>query len=121
MNINKTNYIVFNPSSANNTDIRVELNDIQLENKKSARFLGITVDAKLNWNEHCAELVKRINVICFQIRKLKLILPHSFLLQYYYAQVYSRLSYGVVFWGGSVGAQDVFIAQKRIVRSFEQI
>ncbi|CAG9823406.1 unnamed protein product [Phaedon cochleariae] len=35
----------------------------------------------------------------------------------YYAQVESRLRYGVIFWGLSTLAKDIFVAQKRILRS----
>lgn len=35
----------------------------------------------------------------------------------YYAQVDSRIRYGVCFWGASVAAGDVLLCQKKVVRS----
>lgn len=88
--------------------------NVELSN--SVRFLGIYIDQHLRWDVQLQHVCKRLNSACFSIRVLKDYLLESTLLTVYYANFYSILRYGVIFWGDSAGSSEVLIIQKRVVR-----
>lgn len=117
LNINKTNFISFNTRQSNdNVVTNINLDGSPIVNQQSTRFLGLSLDENLNWAAHCESLTKKLNCSCYLVRNLKSVLSVECLLSFYYSEVHSRISYGIVFWGLSVSAQIVFLAQKRILR-----
>lgn len=122
LNLSKTNYMYFHSTSfSTNIVNNVTHKNSSIERTTSMRFLGMTLDENLNWKVHCEDLIKKVNTSCYQLRNLKYVLCFSDLLQFYYSEIYSRITYGVVFWGSSVLAHDVFIAQKRVLRCLVNI
>lgn len=85
------------------------------------RFLGIYVDECLTWKVHCENIISKINSVVYQFRSIRNVLNIDQMLKLYYAQVDSRLRYGICFWGASTMSYNVFIAQKRIIRSMTGI
>lgn len=119
LNPMKTQYVNFHSKqkiSATSTH-NINVNNTVIEKAKSVKFLGVYFDEHLTFEGHCKYLIKALNTICFQIRTLKEIFDISDLVKFYYAHVHSRLLYGLTLWGGSSHAPDVFIAQKRIIRT----
>ena len=118
LNTHKTYYMRFSTyQNHNNLDISVGCNDVSLTEKNSIKFLGLEIDKNLRWNSHCSQLATKISKYCFLIKNLKTVLDESQLVSFYYAQIYSRLLYGIRFWGLSPHAHEVFLCQKRIVRA----
>lgn len=122
-NTDKTQYIRFHnrQKSCTNLEIKISDNSNPLSNSKNVKFLGIILDDCLSWKPHCEQLIAKLNSICYLIRSLKPILLKDQLLSIYHAQVGSRLRYGVCFWGNSTLSSEVFIVQKRILRSIAGI
>ena len=85
------------------------------------KFLGITIDSQLTWKPHCSDLISKLNSCCYQIRVLRTIIDLDFLMSFYYAQIESRISYGICFWGSGTMLNEVFILQKRIIRCLAKI
>lgn len=118
-NVPKTNYIRFHPYQYNPSSgicISIHLNNCCITHVTSFKFLGIFMDQHLNWKTHCQYVIAKLNSICYLIRSLKPLLNQSQLIGLYHAYVASRLRYGIVFWGSSSLASEVFLAQKRIIR-----
>lgn len=88
---------------------------------EDARFLGINIDRYLSWKPHCQSLCAKLNSLSYQFRMLYTVLTTQQLLNLYHAQVGSRLSYGVCFWGGSSLAADILICQKKILRMIKNV
>lgn len=115
-NSEKTSVIRFHNYQRHCLPPKIYIDNVALESTKNIKFLGLTLDANLNWKDHCANLISKLNSICFMFRNLRDILSLEQLLILYHSQVVSRLRYGVCFWGVSTRAPDVFIVQKRILR-----
>lgn len=116
-NVNKTEFVRFHNRQKQCAEFNIKINEQSLSGPtKNVKFLGLIIDEHLNWKDHSNFLVSKLNSLYYLFRNLKTILTKDQLLVLYYAQVGSRLSYGVCFWGNSTSAQDVFVAQKRIVR-----
>lgn len=58
----------------------------------------------------------KLNSVIYQFRNLRTVLNINQLINLYYAEVESRLRYGICFWGLSTMSSNVFIAQKKILR-----
>ena len=66
---------------------------------KSIKYLGITLDEFLNWNEHVASTIKSLNSlfsVFYNIRRY-LTIEHKRVI--YYAMIYSRIKYGICAYG----------------------
>ena len=117
-NAQKTNCLTFH-----NRQKTVESTDIQGDNVvinsgKSVKFLGVHLQDTLQWNEHCTALVSTLSKACYQMKYLNSILCLEQLRCFYFAEVHSRLMYGVCFWGcPGTNSNNVFTIQKRIIRN----
>lgn len=117
LNLKKTGYVRFHTrQNFNQLDIDIKCGEISLDRLKTVKFLGLSIDECLTWNVHCENLISKLNSICFQIRNLRTVLDEPALINFYHAQVHSRLSYAICFWGAGQMIQDIFITQKRIIR-----
>lgn len=116
-NVSKTNHMTFHTRQNTNTpSIDIKINNVDIEESNCTTFLGIIFDNTLTFSTHCNKLISTLHSKCFQIRALKSVLDMSGLLTFYFGQIQSRLTYGITVWGGSSSVNDVFIAQKRIIR-----
>ena len=48
LNLKKTNYMIFSTRRLS-TESDIKINNVSIERKREARFLGVIVDEKLNW------------------------------------------------------------------------
>lgn len=118
INREKTVFIHFTPGFINyNESYLLSIKGKSLAQVNSTKFLGIHIDNSLNWQVHINVLCKKLSSVCFALYRLKPITNQSVLLSYYYAQFYSRLTYGIIFWGSSHYSERVFIFQKRALRN----
>ena len=77
LNVKKTNYMVFSRENKNYNTFRPRINNIQIEEKQSARFLGVIVDNKLNWEEHINAIKTKMARYTGIMYKLKSVLPET--------------------------------------------
>jgi hypothetical protein len=54
--------------------------------------------------------------MCTALRNIEHIVPIDTLRVIYFAQILSIISYGIIFWGSSSHANNVFMLQKKIIR-----
>lgn len=118
INENKTVFIHFTPrSSYYNESYLLKINGKSLHQLKTTKFLGVHLDDSLNWDYHTDILCKKLSPVCFALYRLRNITNREVLLSYYYAQFYSRVVYGIEFWGTSCYFERVFKMQKRAIRN----
>lgn len=116
LNLSKTESILFSYRTPD-FNILINTGNKLIEQSQSAGFLGVRIDSQLSWNQQVDDVLKKMNTFCFVFWKLRSNVSRHILLSYYYANVNSVLSYGVVAWGGSRRSEEVFIAQKKIIRT----
>lgn len=83
----------------------------------TVRFLGLTIDSKLNWKQHVTELKKKLSSAIYCIRRMRQVATQECALACYYSNFYSQMAYGVLMWGASTEAESVFVLQKRSLRA----
>lgn len=117
LNPSKTTVVRFHHAQKVAKDLNVCIGGEPLPHSDNTRFLGLCIDSNLNWKAHCEFLTPKIHSQSYVIRQLKTVLTKRQLVQIYYANVDSRLRYGICFWGWSTLSDEVFLAQKRCIRS----
>ena len=111
LNLKKTVCMFF---SHNNKSEKINLSFEQshIPQVTSTKFLGIWIDEKLTWKEHCKKLkiklYKNRNLLC---NSMNILNAHTMKLLYY-AQIYSHLVYGNTLWGNGSAKSDIQQIQK---------
>ena len=101
MNENKTALILFQNCHALES-ISLNLNETDtITSENYTKFLGLYVDAQLNWKIHIDKLCNKLSRSLFALRVLKDKLDFSTLRLVYHALFQSHLSYGIMLWGNS--------------------
>ena len=96
LNIDKPKCVLFGSQRSQLSDI-VRINGENVEVAKSTRFLGLTVDAGLKWEEHITELCSKLSKVCYALREIKKYVNEQTLFQMYYGNFYSLLKYVLYF------------------------
>ena len=129
INVSKCCYIHFQPnlSRANLTCARTRaydrecsllINNNKIKKVRSAKFLGVIIDEKLNWEAHIEHLEAKLNSCIIMIKRIKHCVPRSEYLKIYNALFMSHLSYCISCWGGvpDYKLSKIFAIQKRCIR-----
>jgi len=100
LNTNKTSAMIMsNTRTQNFPPVRISGADIEYVSQ--ANFLGVTIDRQLNFKCHVERCVRAVSKAIGMIRRVSDIVPSHARRLMYYSLVYSRISYGIVAWGGS--------------------
>ena len=92
------------------TTVNIKIRDQLISHVTTTKFLGVTIDNKLNYNSHIASLSKQMSRIKGISYRISYWLPPTILKNIYYALFYSRLLYAMpVFFlgGGGCGATNI--------------
>lgn len=122
LNVSKTGFINFTPRIANisQSDL-IRINKKSIVQMTSTKFLGVFIDNALNWEIHIDYLSKKLTPVCYALYRLQHVSNNATAISYYYAHFYSRLSYGIMFWGMSHNAERIFKLQKMAVRNIANV
>ena len=96
----------------------IKINNYEIKEVESTKFLGVTIDNKLSWKPHLKNLAKKLRCCTGQLNRIKNYLPKSMYKSLYHTLFESHLIYGVTVWGGVSNAslKPVFVAQKYCMR-----
>ena len=75
LNVVKTNFMVF--GNRKNEKCHIYINDVELEEVKSAKFLGVIIDNKLTWNMQIKNVQSKIAKSISIMYKVKYLLGYS--------------------------------------------
>ena len=70
LNISKTKCILFG-SQRTHLPQSVEINGDDVPVSESTKFLGLTVDARLKWDQHINTLCNKLSSSCYALREIK--------------------------------------------------
>ena len=82
------------------------------------KYLGIQIDANLNWKSQINNVSKKISRSIGLLSKIRYFVLPNILIMLYYALVYPYLIYGVIVWGNTyqTNIKKVIILQKKAIR-----
>jgi hypothetical protein len=130
INKKKCCYMYFSPSrNKNNTDIILDnntddvgesllLNNYKIKQVSETKFLGVTIDDRLNWGPHIKNLVTKLRSCTGQIYRFKDSIPHELHKDIYHTLFESHLTFGISVWGGLSRnrLEPLFVVQKKCIR-----
>jgi hypothetical protein len=76
------------------------------------------LDCQLNWKQYAEKLLKKLNIACFIIRKLQVLVSEQILRMLYFSYCQSQLEYGTIFCSSSLVMKTLFLAQKENDQGF---
>ena len=100
LNVNKTKFMLFTHSPVDINSVQITINNSIIAHVDNIKFLGVTIDSRLNFNIHINLLSKRLSCVIGIVRKLSTIVPYHVLKMLYYSLFHSHLIYGIQVWGG---------------------
>lgn len=121
INYNKTKLMQFRPHQKKPLNLNFTNNNIKIDNVDNFTLLGINIDTHLNWKSHVQKIVNKLSSFTYALRELKKATDLKTAMTSYYAYAFSWINYGILLWGNSTDAQDVFICQKKCVRILANI
>ena len=82
-------------------DIEIQFLNTSISANNQIKYLGITIDTRLNFEEHIGIVAKKISRSLGVMRKLRNVLPPKALLVLYYSMIHPHLLYGITIWGNT--------------------
>lgn len=118
LNTEKTNFMLIHKKT-HIPDITLQLNGTDLKKKEQIKYLGVTIDQKLNWKIHINNCILKLNKCLWAITKLRRYTSLSTLKLVYFALAYPHLQYCISTWGGACGTtlKPLLTKQKIIVKT----
>ena len=125
----KANKITINPKKSSaliippKTTLPVPAIDLIFDNNvitisDSAKYLGITIDARLNFDKQINSISNKIARSIGVLSKLKHVLPLTALRNLYYSMIHPHLLYGISIWGNTSdrSLQQLITLQNKAVK-----
>ena len=119
LNVAKTKCMLFTNRNVVPPNIKINIENVEYVN--SFKYLGVHFDKKLKYQEHLLDaLYTKLSSYCGVINRLGEFFSVENAKTYYYAFVYSSISYCITVWGGvllcSQRGKKLENRQKRVVK-----
>ena len=97
ININKTNFMVFNPHPRKHIDLNlnIKVSDNNISCVSCCKYLGVYIDNDLKWKSHVDTVYQKLVKFCGILFKLRDLMPLECLRTVYYAFIHSQIQYGI--------------------------
>lgn len=119
LNFTKTNFMEFSSKFRNNVDsIKIRMNNTELKQVHTTKFLGLYIDNNLSWDSHVSHVAKRVALGNFVLYRLSRFCCSETLRIVYFAHVHSIISFGISIYGATSknNMNRILILQKRAIR-----
>jgi len=94
-------------------NLKIGFNNNFITDSSYTRFLGMTMNNALSWNNHIDLLMKNLSTTCYIFRNAKTYMSALLLKVIYYAFFHSAMSYGIIFWGNLLRSSLIFRIKKK--------
>ena len=119
LNIDKSNFVIFHPPQKKmEFNVRLLINDKQLNQDYCIRYLGILIDSNINWKSQVNHIAKKIKRSVGILSKLRYYISINILINLYYTLIYPFLIYGIIAWGNTYPStlHPLYILQKKAMK-----
>ncbi len=106
-------------TKAKHTRIKLYIDNTEIEEKRSTKFLGIKIDNQLPWKEHIKYCKGKMACRLYAMNSSKKYLNSKVLIMLYYTILYPCLSYGTLLWESSYKThlKEIEFMQKKAIRA----
>jgi len=102
-------------------NIKIGFNNNFITNSSYTKFLGVTMNNTLYWNNHIDLLIKKLSTACYIIRNAKTYMSALSLKVIYYAFFHLAMSYEIILWENSSHSSIIFRIQKRQLELWKDV
>ena len=103
LNVSKTKDMIFDFRKKEVTHREIVIGDECVERVSDYKYLGVTVNERLDWSVHAEKVLSKVNQRMYFVRKLNSFGIDSVLVSLFYrAAVQSLFSFCVIAWGGNL-------------------
>ena len=101
VNLRKTSYTIFANKSRKVPDLlnSITVNNIAIKRVSSAKYLGVTLDEKLKWDDHITSLQKTLMRTTNSFKIIKHYIPEKNKILLFNAYISSKIQYGIELYG----------------------
>jgi len=99
LNISKTKHMLITNKHVSTESFVINVNRNRIERTVTYKYLGVIVDEKLTWKEHCKQLCSTISKYVGVMYKVKCYVNNQTLRMLYHSLINSRAQYGLIAWG----------------------
>ena len=99
-NVSKTKTMILGTSTRINRirDVNIIMNGTAVERVNTFKYLGITIDANLKWNDQINTICRKMCNSLGIMRRIKPFVPQSSLVTIYNTMFLPHLDYGIILW-----------------------
>ena len=117
LNVTKTHSMLFS-FKRNVPNLKIRINDIEIEEKCTTSFLGVQIDNKLTWKAHISHICNKMSKSIAILRMVRSVFPLYILRMIYMSIVFTHINYCILVWGGADKAhvEKLFKLQKKAIR-----
>ena len=121
LNVDKTCFSVFSNKDSESLK-SLQLNGKSVERVTAAKYLGVFVDEKLNWNQHIDHICKKLTKLTFLFRSLSCYIDQDMAKQLSHAYAHPYLTSGIELFGVSCQARRhrLQILQNKVLKILTQ-
>ena len=101
LNPDTTNFINFKKRNTCSLEMKFEYDNRLIANTSYTKFLGITIENTLYWENHIDQLLPILSAASCAMTVLKQFMTQETLVMVYYAFFHSIMTYGITFWVNS--------------------
>ena len=95
----------------------MKLNGKMLLHSTTIKYLGVLLDQHLSWEPQIEKINAQLHRANSLLAKARHYLPSPLLIQLYYGQFFSKMTYGCQVWGQSINeSSKTYILQKKAMR-----
>ena len=119
LNIAKTNFVIFHPyNKPLKGRVTIVIKKKAIAEKSAIKYLGVTIDSTLSWNDHILNISKKISRAIGVMFKIRPSVNTAILKNLYYALIYSHLVYAIQIWGSACDTHlmRIMVLQERALR-----
>ena len=112
LNIDKTNYILFNCRE----NMNIQINKNNIKRVTHIQFLGVIIDNKLSWKYHISYLRAKLNKIIWITSKIARLLNFKALTMIYKSLFLPHINYANIIWGNTYisNTNCILLQQKKM-------
>ena len=107
LNVSKTKEIIFDFRKNQDGHDAVEIDGQVVERVEEYKYLGVTVNERLDWSEHASNVLSKIDQRLYFVRKLKYFnIDNTLISLFYRSAIQSLISFCVCVWGGNLNCRE---------------
>ena len=116
LNVTKSKFMIFQMPQKKVPQLSFNIDGLQIDQVCEFNFLGLIIDADLNWKAHLNAIGTKVLRIIGLLHKLKYVFPNNILHSIYNSLIMPHSNYSHLAWGTK--SNKIELLQKKAVRVF---